>query len=1162
MTAGSSAAQWQARVTIHAPTFALGILTGIALLFVHQHLANTVANAGIDGAAAPSLFRNYDSSAGAGRDNTYNHDAVAGKGGHKDQEPGGWNGGGAVLQGMMAPRRAGYNTSAGVVEGKLNVHMVAHSHDDIGWLLTVDQYYAERVAYTIDSVIANLEVNPDRKYIQVEQGFFYRWWQQQSDAMRARVKTLVAHGQLQFTNGGWVMHDEAAVHYTDMVQQMSLGHRFLKQEFNAVPRIAWQVDPFGHSAVQGYLITAQAGMDAVFVGRVDMKEGMRRQAERTLEFLWRPSRTFGKDAQVFTSILDRFTYYPPERFKFEAGEDRSLRVKDNPWSPETNVKERVDEFVQVALAQAANYRTEHIMWTMGEDFSHTDALPWFANMDKLIHYVNQDGRVNALYSTPSMYVEAKQQANETWPVRGGDMFPYDDYDTSYWTGYFTSRPSFKYFARACSSLLLASTAAEALVGRETLSQWGVQEGRMTAARTEPCEGEECTEVGWRKEVEGVASTARLEDAVAIAQHHDAISGTAKQHVTNDYSLRLHAGAVEASQVLTSALAYLITHGLHTAILSSTTDQQQQEQQQQQQQQQQQEEERQQQQQQQEQQQLQQEQQQQREEEEQQQQQQQEQQQQEQQQLHQQQLQLLQEQQQQQQQQQQLASDFNPSALSAPGVAEAAAAAAAAGETAANTAPLHVPVPMPFPYRVPKPGFETVYGPPQLYPEHPVLDAEGGADSSPMDLLLSAQRLKAGEDAAGAEEAAAWAAARGIGGGGGFGEGAGGAAGPGEAWRRAPMEVTDAGGGGVEGGEGGDGMGRARRERQGRRLLGGGPGSDEGMGMVGGGEGEQGGVREGEEDGVDGRSTDHGRRRYGRGLEGAPMPRLDFSLCPLLNVSYCPPSQLPLSPSTTLVVVAYNPLAWTRSEMIRFPVSSPFVLVKDASGRVLPSQVVPELLVPLRLRSIFISAHAGDSNSGAQSGAGHVLSVVFQGTVPPLGYASFFVTQVQEGTPGMASNSSEWFEQVPSHGSPAADGNGDDAHESIVLGEASPSASAAPGGAGGAGGVGGVGVAADGGVGGGEAWARVSFSRSSYGLARMELMSGDAAAGTSAVQAELQLTSHLMAYVNGMGGAYLFRPMKSAEGVDTSNSQTEVPIRVVKGPLVHEFHRQVAPSVRE
>lgn len=53
------------------------------------------------------------------------------------------------------------------------------------------------------------------------------------------------------------MHDEAAPHYIDMIDQTTLGHRYIKEQFNVTPRIGWQIDPFGHSAVQAYLLSAE-----------------------------------------------------------------------------------------------------------------------------------------------------------------------------------------------------------------------------------------------------------------------------------------------------------------------------------------------------------------------------------------------------------------------------------------------------------------------------------------------------------------------------------------------------------------------------------------------------------------------------------------------------------------------------------------------------------------------------------------------------------------------------------------------------------------------------------------------------------------------------------------------------------------------------------------
>jgi alpha-mannosidase len=56
-----------------------------------------------------------------------------------------------------------------------------------------------------------------------------------------------------------------------MVDQTTLGHRFLLDEFGpvgGVPRVAWQLDPFGHSATQAALLSFEAGMDGLFFGRI------------------------------------------------------------------------------------------------------------------------------------------------------------------------------------------------------------------------------------------------------------------------------------------------------------------------------------------------------------------------------------------------------------------------------------------------------------------------------------------------------------------------------------------------------------------------------------------------------------------------------------------------------------------------------------------------------------------------------------------------------------------------------------------------------------------------------------------------------------------------------------------------------------------------------
>ncbi|CAF3678732.1 unnamed protein product, partial [Adineta steineri] len=140
---------------------------------------------------------------------------------------------------------------------KLNVHLVPHSHDDVGFVKTLDEYYYGSrtdlqhagVQYILDSIILALDENPNRRFIYVEMAFFYRWWLQQTDEIRNKVKDFVNSGRLEFISGGWCMNDEGTTHYNSIIDQHSLGLEFLNDQFGECgrPKIGWQIDPFGHS---------------------------------------------------------------------------------------------------------------------------------------------------------------------------------------------------------------------------------------------------------------------------------------------------------------------------------------------------------------------------------------------------------------------------------------------------------------------------------------------------------------------------------------------------------------------------------------------------------------------------------------------------------------------------------------------------------------------------------------------------------------------------------------------------------------------------------------------------------------------------------------------------------------------------------------------------
>ncbi len=138
--------------------------------------------------------------------------------------------------------------------------------------------------------------------------------------------------------------------------------------------------------------------------------------------------------------------------------------------------------------------------------------------------MNLDGRVNVFYSTPVAYAKAKIAAG-AYTLKTDDFFPYGDGPHAIWSGYFVSRAALKGYVRDTSSVFQAAKLLQTVTG-----------GAADVSPTNPLY--------------------RLERAMGVAQHHDAVAGTEKQAVAYDYARRLAWGRQDADGLFNTAFQNL------------------------------------------------------------------------------------------------------------------------------------------------------------------------------------------------------------------------------------------------------------------------------------------------------------------------------------------------------------------------------------------------------------------------------------------------------------------------------------------------------------------------------------------------------------------------------------------------------------------------------
>lgn len=425
-----------------------------------------------------------------------------------------------ILLTLSTQKSSGSNT--------IQLHLVPHTHNDLGWLYTVKSYFegtnpAGCVHCILNNVTKALQSHPNRRFSYVEIGFFRLWWDSIDQEAKSNFLKLHQNGQFEFLNAGVVMNDEGAAYYDDIIEQMSRGLRFVKETFNQTVQVGWHIDPFGHSAAQASLFS-QMGFNSWFFERIDFNDYNNRVAHSNMEMIWRPN-TFLPQLNYLMAHVNYMSYYL-------APLNWCLGVTCFPGNTPFDSMQRMFKYSTWVQNQSGIYSSNNIMHQVGGDFEWSgDAENLFEDLEVMIDFFNAhpEFNISAFFSTPRNYTDTVYNAvisgkAKAFVEKQDDFMPYVDVPHAYWTGYYTSRANYKRAIRQAGQRLQT---VRKLLSKMIIEKPSYFEGDYNYI---------------------APSLDQYEEINGILQHHDSIPGTAKDNVTLNYQNMLNCTTNDINQV--------------------------------------------------------------------------------------------------------------------------------------------------------------------------------------------------------------------------------------------------------------------------------------------------------------------------------------------------------------------------------------------------------------------------------------------------------------------------------------------------------------------------------------------------------------------------------------------------------------------------------------
>ncbi|XP_013414092.1 alpha-mannosidase 2 isoform X2 [Lingula anatina] len=440
----------------------------------------------------------------------------------------------------------------------LKVIFIPHSHNDPGWLDTIEGYFSHNTRKILNYMVVKLKEYPEFRFVWSETVFLAMWWSEIGEGMKEDVRDLIKEGRLEILNGGWVVPDEATTTYFAYVDQLIEGHQWLEQNIGVKPNNTWAIDPFGYSATMPY-IHKNTGFQNMAIMRINANVKSYLRDKQGLEFQWRQQWDANGEHDIFTHVFPYQLYsikhscgpnvYTCLIFDFRNIPGEFSEVKVNPLTDET-IEEKAKLAVSQYRMKSQHYRHNVIFVPIGDDFRYNHLVEWdqqYQNYKKLIDFVNskENWNVKMQFGTLNDYFEALRnsknseiQIPETFPSFSGDFYSYTDRNNEYWTGYFTSRPYDKVLSRKLESSLRAA---------EILNTLAVMYAAQNTVQFDTLN-------------DNLRYLVNARQLLGLFQHHDAITGTERAAVVVDYEFRLSQALSDTEVAMLNSALFLLSQG--------------------------------------------------------------------------------------------------------------------------------------------------------------------------------------------------------------------------------------------------------------------------------------------------------------------------------------------------------------------------------------------------------------------------------------------------------------------------------------------------------------------------------------------------------------------------------------------------------------------------